>query len=436
MSLVITILFLAILLGVRSLSFLDSLSRKLLTFYIVVWWYTVFFSRLQLYGMIPIDESVTWLLIIHVVTFVIGYTLCASNNGVKKISLSFSKELLDYEVKRIMNSKWFIILLLLLTAYVLGKLVVFYQQVVVLSAIDDLRDSYYEGKMYGSDFVLMNSLLLSPMNVICSVLWSYALFRKRNWVFVVMTVFLFANNSLVGGRIGYAFIMFVLLLIVVLPGIKVRKYIPIILVVFLGVYFILSFVTAARFEGDATISISNLKENGFEETNKQIVLYTTGPVAAFNVSLEEHFSERIGGYKYGGLVGASILHLAYMVLNKLGLPFHQPIFDYSDLIQDQWISIGPTGWNALYTSANFYYLDSGVLGVILYPFIFGLIFCWAVKLFFKTQSIWHLFLLSFVWQMVCFSIMNFNFTSSFSLIMCLVFYYLGKKNANIITVVK
>lgn len=427
MSIYIIVIFIILVFFVQKMRFLDSISKKLITIYIFEWWYVIFFSRFHLYGMRRIDSWVSWLLIMHVITFLIGFVIYAKSNKNKTNFDTVSSLSLEKEIKKFLSNKWFVGVLIFSTIYVVGKFAVFYQRVVIMNAIGDLRDAYYEGNMYGGEFEMVQGFLLSPMNIICSVLWSYSLFRQRNWVFLVMTVFLFANNILVGGRIGYALVLCVLVSIVFLCGIKIRKTLPLLIGILVGVYFVFSFLTAARLIGNAELSYSNISNNGFEETNKAIVTYSTGPVAAFNVSIEEDFTGQIGGHKHGALVGASFVHLAYIFMNRLGMPFRQPFLDYSERIQDNYIYIGSGQWNALYTSANFYYLDSGVLGVLLYPFIFGIIFCWVIKTLYRTQSIWHLFLFCYVWQLVCCSILNFRFTSAFTLIMVLFLYYLGSR---------
>lgn len=426
MSFIIVFVFILLLFLVRSFRVLDSLSKGLITVYIVEWWYSIYVSRLQLWGMRPIDEGVTWLLILHVVTFLLGFMFIANRNK-SIVSSQTTVNTIEANIKHFLSNKWFIVVLLISTVYVLGKFAIFYQQVVLLNAIGDLRDSYYSGDMYGNEFELVQAFLLSPMDIICAVLWAYSLFRHRNWVFLVMTVFLFANNSLVGGRVGYLIIGFMLPLIMILLGIRIRKYLPALTGLLIVVYLIISFITAARFGGSGELSFDNIVNNGVEETNKQIVTYSVGPVAAFNVSLDQDFARQLGGYKNGAIVGASFVHLTYIIMNKLGKPFRQPFLDYSERIQDEYINIGSGQWNALYTSVNVYYLDSGIIGVILYPFLFGFLFCLIIKLLLKTQSIWHFFLLGFMCRMVFFSICNYGFTSGFTLIMVLAFYFLGKR---------
>lgn len=427
MSFLIIVFFLFLVFIVQKKRSLDSISKKIMSFYIIEWWYVILFSRFQLYGMRPIDSWVSWLLIMHVITFLMGFVIYAKSKKIKSTISIASNYSIESEIKRFLSNKWFIGILIFTTIYVLGKFAVFYQQVVIMNAIGDLRDAYYEGDMYGSEFEMVQGFLLVPMNLICSILWSYSLLRQRDWVFIVMTVFLFANNILVGGRIGYVLILFSLVLVVFLCKINIRKNILMLVGILVGIYFVFSFLTAARLGGSSELSYSNISNNGFEETNKAIITYSTGPVAAFNVSVNEDFTSQIGGHKHGALVGASFVHLAYIVMNKLGMPFRQPFLDYSERIQDDYINIGSGQWNALYTSANFYYLDSGVIGVLLYPFIFGIIFCWILNVFGQTQSIWHLFLLGYVWQLVCCSIMNYRFTSAFVLIMVFVLYYLGNR---------
>jgi oligosaccharide repeat unit polymerase len=351
------------------------------------------------------------------------------NKGI--VSSHTTVNAIENNIKLFFSNKWFIVVLLISTIYVLGKFAIFYQQVVLLNAIGDLRDSYYSGDMYGNEFELVQAFLLSPMDIICAVLWAYSLFRQRNWVFIVMTVFLFANNSLVGGRVGYLIIGFMLPLIMILLGIRIWKYLPALTGMLIVVYLIVSYITAARFGGSGELSFDNIVNNGVEETNKQIVTYSVGPVAAFNVSIDENFSRQIGGLKNGALFGASFVHLTYIIMNKLGKPFRQPFLDYSERIQDEYIDIGSGYWNALYTSVNAYYLDAGIIGVILYPFIFGSLFCFLIKLLLKTRSIWHLFLLGFMCRMVFFSICNYTFTSAFTLIMVFAFYCLGNRECHI-----
>lgn len=424
MSVFIIIIFLFFFIIVRKSSTLTFIEKNFLSLYIAVWWYSIYFSRLQLFNLYYVKESTTFLLIIHVFTFLLGYMLCSSKGRRKRLCGKDFPEF-NYTVDNLLSNKIFIIALLSCTLYVLSKFIVFFNAVVISNAID-IRGEYFEGNLYGPEFVVVNSFVLFPMNCICLLLWSHCVICKRNWQFYVITIFLIVSNSLAGGRLGYFWISLALLFYIIVKDYNFKRYIPILTVFLLCAYLITAYITAARFGGDAEMSWDNIKTNGIELANEQIITYSAAPPVALDYSIEHNFVKQIGGHKYGGLVFASAVQIVYTISNAMGMPFRQPILDYAERIQKEYIENGNSGWNALYTSVNVYYLDSGILGVLLYPFIFGIFFCKCINLYATTRSVWHLIMLCYIFRIVILSIMNLYFTSSFELLTLIIFFVLGK----------
>ena len=70
-------------------------------------------------------------------------------------------------------------------------------------SMSELRTDFYESGIYGTFFSIVNGPILSTFNLFLIPIFSWMLFKKRNWLLIVQGLFLFGYASLGGGRFGY-----------------------------------------------------------------------------------------------------------------------------------------------------------------------------------------------------------------------------------------
>jgi oligosaccharide repeat unit polymerase len=248
---------------------------------------------------------------------------------------------------------------------------------------------------------------------------------KRNWKFVLITLFLLLYFSLGGGRLGYLRMIFGLVFVFycLFNGEKIKiggvVVIGIVLFVFLH---IVSIVTMAR--GGSAQSAS---ESGYIA----FIHYLCGPMSAFDYAIHSDYIDRMGGYTYGRLTLSTLDGWMQYLFQAFGVHYETALQTLTEFKQGVRIAIGPRStWNALYTSQLFTWLDFGYIGCIFLPLFFGIGVKWIVNLFYKYRN-WPFFVLvSAFFQISMDSTIDYRFTSPFTLLAFLILFYLGKKSVN------
>lgn len=116
------------------------------------------------------------------------------------------------------------------------------------------------------------------------------------------------------------------------------------------------------------LSLNSLGE-AIGEFVKQIVIYFTGATAAFQHGSEKFFGEFY--HTYGRLTFAGIDEVIGNILEVLGFNYEK-INSQIGAITQKTIVIGPTQeYNAFYTANMNFYIDFGILGVIILSLLFG-----------------------------------------------------------------
>lgn len=173
---------------------------------------------------------------------------------------------------------------------------------------------------------------------------------------------------------------------------------------------------------------------GLEETNSHIVSYLGGPVVAFDYALNSNMLEECGGYQYGTMTFASIDEMLFMVqviLKKIsgtGVLPARAINKIGTYLHENYIDVGTEWrWNALYTSCLYYYLDFGILGVLLIPFVFGIMVRLSIRWLYQYRSFVFLILLSVIFYILINTFQRFFLYRMSQILFLVGLYYFGRK---------
>jgi len=409
---------------------MDYPSKRILLIFTTYWFIALFLSQFELYGLdMPKNLSV-FLLIINVFAFIIGFSLIKINsNSLHRINI----KTFEVQFSLILKNKIFIFILIIALLYVAYLVGIYYTKFIFLQSLGDLRTEYYDSNLYGSLFSTINTFFLSPFFIFLLPIYGYSTLYKRNmiWFFILLFLLLFATLS--GGRADYLKLFLPIMLIILFQkkkkaiNNKFSRYIIIYFSLFLSII-IISYVSAARF-GNIELSKSNLQD-GFDITTEQIVTYSVGPIVAFDYALNINYLNQINGYKYGTLTLNSIENIFYSIVSKFGLIYERPISQFANLKQYTPIQISNEfSWNALYTWVLFFYLDFGIVGVIFFPFMIGLIFRKVIKEYIRNPNIYYFIILYFIFQLSLFSVMDWSLSSPALLFFLVLMYILAKKTS-------
>ncbi len=424
-----TILLLILIVSLRT----DGVSKRFFIPYVVIWGAGLFLSRQGINGMYKPQDSTVLILLAHLITFTLGY-LCIKVDA-QNIRICRSDNL-SITINAFLSNKWFKILFFSTLFYCIYLFSKFLDLILLLGAMGEFRQEYFEGGIYGNLYEVLNPLVLLPFEMILMVLFGYLVINKNNTYTWLIGIYLLIFSSLKAGR--GAFVNIILAVVysfycmMDFNGIdKKRKKKSIIFIsIFFGfIYIIMSLMTVGR-DGGMDLNAQNLKD-GIEVTNDHVVSYVSGPVIAFDEAIKTNWEKKVGGHQYGRIILAPFDDLLYyisMIAHPfLGTPIHErPIVNIAKFTQESF-DIGNMRWNALYTSCFYYYLDFGIIGVLLMPFVMGLLVRLLIKKFYKYQSVALYSLLCMVFLVMINSIQRLFLYEAWNLILIVVLLYKGTK---------
>ena len=361
--------------------------KILLYIFFVYWGMGIFFSSFGFYGVKIPSNYAQFLLLLHLFGFFSGILLFTLSNSSYKTNINTVKVEIDEEVNSIFKNWLFWAIFSISFVYVLSLFQTYTTSLAFLGRSGEIRQNMET--IYGSFYKLYGyELLIQPIKILCFPLFGYALVKKRIAISIILGLYLVMEATLSGGRFGYAYIVLaVVFMNVVVIKRNVKKYIPYIFLVLL-LFFIASSYTKATRVGYTDFTMSNIVENGMNANAEQMVTYYTGPMAAFDYSLNHNYLDKIGDYQYGGLTFSPILMMIHTFGTVIGLDFEVPIEKVYTLLEYNQVDIGTDIWNAFFTSVIYYYLDLGPIGVFVFPFFVGYLFVFLTRKLVMTQSFW------------------------------------------------
>lgn len=208
------------------------------------------------------------------------------------------------------------------------------------------------------------------------------LLYDRKWGKIVLFFpYIIVYGVLAGGRIRFmAVIIFLAFMLLMGPVLgfdkkyekKSLKYVLIVVAVFVGIISVMSMFRA----GESELSSDGFTV-GFNRFSEQIVVYSVGSLRAFDQAIQNDFVSRIGGFQLGQATFCGVeKFLEPLLRHGLGITIDSGYDRTVGFLQEEVLDIGAHHYeefNYAYTSAFIHYLDFGVLGVFLFPFIFGFI---------------------------------------------------------------
>lgn len=427
MQIVIVICFLLFMNFTKQAKF-DIISERIIKIYAAIWFVALFLASSGTAGaIIPTSYSII-VLILHLFTFLLGFSLIKSKyQNAEVVSAS-----LEIGINKFIDSTIFKLIVIISTIYIATVFSIFFQRLIALQSMAELRTEYFFEDLYGPLYRNLNLFFLIPLDYMLYPLFAYMTIKRRNWLWIVVLLFLLMHAALSGGRLGYVRIF--LGLIGVLYCMNVYEFgrktiISYSLIALVG-YFLLIITSGARV-GTFELSYQAFKE-GQEIANEHIVSYTSGPIVAFDYAVNYHFEDLIGGFKNGILVLTAPENIFYSFVSKIfSISYDRPFMLVTELLQNQPIDIGLNNrWNALYTSCMYYYFDFGYLGVIVIPFIFGILLRKGLLLYWRTMTISSFLLVGFIFEKLVFSIIQYNFINLSEFIYALLLIFLSHRKTS------
>lgn len=409
---------------------MDFVSKRFLSFYLGFWLVSLFFCMINILNLREISSTTYIIVTIHLMSFVFGFCIVRLK---KASSLVLPETNFVETIERLSSNIYFIIFTSILLVYVVSLFVKFWGIIALSNGLAELRADFFDEDMniYGNSFKPINQWILKPFSYVGTLLFAVLCIHKRNLSCYLLGAFLIIYESLSGGRFGYVRIalIFVFVLFCVFQERNRRKLrwknAFLYLIVAFLLYELIMLVTVARVGDKDFASVKDVQKQGAELMVETVALSLTQPVISFDYALENNYLQRVGGYQLGFLTLTSLQRFVNPFLNKVGLgsEINTKKIDFK---QKEYIDIGyERPQNALYTSLLWYYLDLGLIGVVIFPFIIGLIIKKIIQSLYRFKSVALLLILSVVFFYSLFSLFDFWLTSESDLLMLVLLFIAG-----------
>lgn len=395
----------------------DVLSRRMLYFFLIFWCASLCLTTLDLVAEYNIGFYSVVLLIMNVLSFCAGYNALA---------LSADKDcgLIEKGIEKLTDSKLFFCVACIAFAVVVGYVIKFRDYIIAYQSLSMLRDAYFDDAtiLYGESFNRINAFFLTPFSIISIPTVGYMLIKKRNILCWIILLTLIGYESLGGGRFGYVRILLGIVFIAycLFNFFKVNiKSVVMASTICLVFLFLIGVVSMSR-------GSSNDSDSLIGNTYSAVTDYMSGSIAAFDYSINKEYVDKTGGFKYGAMTFSAPIGLLNLIGSRIGIKINMDKYQAVIKIkQEDQISLGKSSsFNALYTAPFWFYQDLGLIGVILYPFFFGLIIKTLIQRMYRRNSYALAIIVCYAFIRMVFSIFDYFFFSAYEfLALCLIFIY-------------
>ena len=378
---------------------MDTLSFVTLLLFYLYWCVQLILSQFRINGVYMPSALSTVCLLIGVICFTLGYySITIRTSVVSKYKLNYV-ETLKNSVNNLVEKEWFIILLILCSGYILYLDVHFFDAIAMGAFIR--VDGSSMAEYYGPTFAKVNTYFFSWYIPFLRPIFCYCLLFRRTWYVPLMALSLLGFEILSGGRVGLirTFIPVILIWGLFRKQFS-RKYILLLSLIVVGIYFGIIALTAFRL---GTTDFGALVMDGQEYSNDAIVTYFVGPAVAFDQVINSNIIDVTGGYKMGLNVLWPVFFPIIVVFYLLGFTdyINGPAGSVSDYLQFHYLTIDPsTKWNALYTWNVDFFCDGGLIGIIFMNFLFGFLMRYCFKWLYVKGTVYNLILVSILFVIV------------------------------------
>lgn len=367
-----------------------------------LWWvFLLLLSTIIPFGGYNTSGNGEILIWIFLMCTTVGYVFQTNRKG---ISMSSGKELDQNFDKLILQNKKVKMLLLLFTL-LLGIYAIRFSQYINSTNILNARVArYYVGGVFSSTIeLLFFNYVIASSRFFAIFIIAYSVIYGRVWNSLcwlsIINLFLY---SFVGGSrfpivmLGVEIVILALYKKQMKPKKQkrfttnwkeIKRKLLFIVCIFIVIFGILYF-TAYRL--GMTQYDSEMMWESFEEFYKQSIGYNTGPIAALDKTLEDGI---LTNHHYFGqaVLLNGIDEIFANTLSAIGISYSSARYVIGELASKS-VMLGNISFNALYTCIFWFYSDMGIIGVIFYSLLFGILVGKVVRIFEDRPTLWSLML--------------------------------------------
>lgn len=405
----------------------DAVSRFFLYSYVAYWCISLFVSCFQPYGMSENLPFTYLLLLLGMMSFYGGFCTCGR---FRLKQITFSKERLYSQITKVLANKFINIIYVFCTIFSLS----YAKNALIAAALEegaimsvDRMELIFEGSAIS--FLIYNYIII-PVFYLTLTFLSVVIVKpnKRYTLFYICaSLFLISYVILAGGRSVFVIILMYLFLTYILLNIRKNKIIVsykflrngaiLTLAAFIG----MAFQTGYRQTGSYALSGDDAIES-ISHMGESFLIYSVIPIRLFDVAIRNDVPDRLGCPHFGRATVAGTDEIACGIVRRITGDRPKSTIDIVHYTQDTWISLIPNRnpFNYCYTALFYNYLDYGLFGIILLPFLFGWLLRISIIVFLRYCTIPAFAIVSFGYFMMLHSLFTCYFIKNWVIMYCVV----------------
>ncbi len=403
-----TIIFFAIFITMLYFIKVDIISKRILTIYLIVTGIILSVSMCNPVGLYPVSNYTYFLWIINIIFFTI--TLIIVN---KKYLKNKYDDLPIIDINKCVKSKLIIIIGLI----ELGFLIYYkikYESIISTLPNSQMRIVRFTLLFNGAFETLFYNYIISGVIGIFSMLFAILLVNKK--VFNIQFILIFINIilfTLIGyGRMTiFNTILYIIITILLqkkrINCFKFKNILKCIITIIL-IFTVFVAMICVRMKDSNLSNEENIKK-AISNQATQIFEYFGGGFRMLDEFVKNGFQE-FEGNTYGRATLAGFDEIILYPLKGIGIEIDS-FNNIAANIMEKTISVGENTpyFNAFYTCVMNYYLDFGIIGVIVIPMIYAILISIAIYNHYKRKNIYSLLLLNYVVMNLIMGILKWNY---------------------------
>ena len=403
---------------------IDSNIKKISISYGIQILVLIIISLLNPLNMYAVSSYTYFLIMLCTISFIIAFNKISKHIIKSKQDFNQIENKKLISLDKLLKSKILlvsIIIILIIVIYYLTK----YNIIIKDMSKLDIRMVRFNQLFDSSLEALFFNYIIAGSMYILSIIFSVLLVNKKvkNSIFILLAITI-ALYSLIGySRMIYLnIVIYIFICILLKPNLKelinVKNIIKIILIGCAVVIILFGMLYARICKSSAPIkdNISKTLKNQTE----QIIEYSVGSFRLLDYFIKNGFENFQSKYTYGQATFAGVEEIILYPIKGIGVEidsFNNIIGEYTQ----KSIKIGTkTNFNAFYTCVMNFYLDYGLIGVILFPILHSILIIFLLKQYYLKKDIVSFMLLNFVLLNLFFSIIRWNYQSGTSVFVLIV----------------
>lgn len=375
----------------------------------------LFISSLNPLKLYNVSNYTYLLVIVSIIAFIVPFFLISKKIIKKKPTYNIMNENISVRLNKLLKSKIFISIvilnLILVTIYKIK-----YDFIIQDLPKQEIRMARFNSLFSNTMEALFFNYIITGLVNILSIIFSISLVHKKfkNLVFILIGLNIIIYSLIGYGRMIY-FNIFLYIVINMLLKRDIRSYInkkflvklvSVCLVVF-AIFTSMVYMRIGKKSSSVGENIVLSVKNQFE----QVVVYLVGEYRLLDYFIENGF-EDFKSYTLGRATLAGAEEILLYPIKAFGIDvksFNNIVSQYTQ----KSILIGENNsyFNAYYTCIMNYYLDFGILGVIIFPILHSALIVLALKNYYLQKNVYSLMLLSFALLNLFFGVIRWNYQS-------------------------